>query len=200
MNMHEDTGRNISASWGILLVTDRLSAEMPHLLLSHTYTHTHTHTDRQRDRQTDRRTGPWFPGWAYCSGAQLQLNNIVPYSICNIDSAADVYKNTTYMHSGSVFKIIVRFFSHLGIVDLCRASYCNKKAVCLAGAFAAKGWGGVQPPLTLKKFTCSVSQIVARVVFQLSISSVTSTWMKQHTYIVYRYASFRLLCEFVVRL
>jgi len=123
--------------------------------LTHTHTHTHRERERERDRQTDgrtdRRTGPWFPGWAYCSGAQLQLNNIVPYSICNIDSAAGVCKNTTYMHSGSVFKIIVRFLSHLGIVDLCRASYCNKKAVCLAGAYAAKGWGGGSTPTDIKK-------------------------------------------------
>ena len=60
MNMHEDTGRNISASWGILLVTDRLSAEMPHLLLSHTYTHRERERDRDRqtDKRTDIRTGP----------------------------------------------------------------------------------------------------------------------------------------------
>jgi len=56
MNMHEDTGRNISASWGILSVTDRLSVEMPHLLLSHTYTHTERERERQTDRQTDGRT------------------------------------------------------------------------------------------------------------------------------------------------
>jgi len=65
MNMHEDTGRNISASWGILAVTDRLSAEMPHLLVSHTYTHTHTNTHRETDRQTDGRTDGQvhdFPG------------------------------------------------------------------------------------------------------------------------------------------